>query len=166
MGEVDGTDAFNRLASRIDYPMFVVTTQGRGHPAGCLVGFASQTSIDPPRFLAGISRTNHTFLVARAADHLAVHVLPRAELDLARLFGTTTGDTTDKFARCRWHHGPHQMPILDAAAAWFVGKVLAHFDLGDHVGHLLEPVAGETPEQLGERVSFADVRDLAPGHRA
>ncbi|PRC52628.1 oxidoreductase, partial [Mycobacterium sp. ITM-2017-0098] len=40
------------------------------------------------------------------------------------------------------------------------------FDLGDHVGHLIEPVAGSAPDELGDLISFSDVRDLEPGHDA
>ena len=56
-----GTEAFEELVALLNYPMFVVTTQANDTPAGCLVGFASQTSIHPPRFLVGISERNHTF---------------------------------------------------------------------------------------------------------
>ena len=166
MVEADGSAAFDDLVSLLDYPMFIVTTASEGHPAGCLVGFTSQTSINPPRFLVGLSRKNHTFGVAQSADHLAVHVLPREELPLARLFGGTTGDTSDKFGQCEWHTGPQGMPILDAAPAWFVGRGLRRFDVGDHVGHLVEPVAGTAPDTLGELISFSDVRDVSPGHNA
>ncbi|GJF11403.1 putative oxidoreductase [Mycolicibacterium cyprinidarum] len=166
MGERDGTDAFDSLVARLKYPMFVVTTATDQRPAGCLVGFTSQTSIHPPRFLVGLSRKNHTFTVAQDADHLAVHVLPRESRHVAELFGGATGDTTDKFAQCAWHEGPAGMPILDAASAWFVGAVIRRFDLGDHVGHLLEPVAGSAPDDLGELITSVDVRDLDPGHEA
>ncbi|QZT61856.1 flavin reductase family protein [Mycolicibacterium austroafricanum] len=161
-----GAEAFEQLTSLLDYPMFVVTTAAGGHRSGCLVGFTSQTSIHPARFLVGMSRKNHTFGVASDADHLAVHLLPRTELELARLFGEKTGDTTDKFMQCAWHPGPYGMPILDAAAGWFVGRVLRRFDVGDHVGHLLEPVGGSAPEDLGDLITFSDVRDLEPGHEA
>ncbi|MCI4676251.1 flavin reductase family protein [Candidatus Mycolicibacterium alkanivorans] len=146
--------------------MFVVTTSAPERLAGCLVGFTSQTSIHPPRFLVGLSRKNHTFTVATEADHLAVHLLPRAELPIAELFGGQTGDTVDKFAQCAWHRGPAGVPILDAAPAWFVGKIIRRFDAGDHVGHLVEPVAGRAPDDLGELITFSDVRDLEPGHEA
>jgi flavin reductase (DIM6/NTAB) family NADH-FMN oxidoreductase RutF len=161
-----GAEAFQNLAALLDYPMFVVTTTAGDHPSGCLVGFTSQTSINPPRFLVGLSRKNHTFKVAQDAEHLAVHLLPRDELALAALFGEKTGDTTDKFTQCAWHSGPEGMPILDAAPAWFVGQVIRRFDLGDHVGHLVEPVAGSAPDELGDLITFSDVRDLEPGHDA
>ncbi len=158
--------AFEELVSMLDYPMYVVTTHAGDESAGCLVGFTSQVSIGPPRFLVGLSDKNHTYRVARHATHLAVHLLPRTHRDLARLFGSETGDRVDKFSRCQWRAGPHGMPILDDAAGWFVGEVLNRYDLGDHIGHLLEPVAGDAPETFDQLVTFADVHDLDPGHGA
>jgi flavin reductase (DIM6/NTAB) family NADH-FMN oxidoreductase RutF len=160
------TEAFEKLVSLLDYPMFVVTTRSDGERAGCLVGFASQVSIHPQRFLVGLSKRNRTYRVAESADHLAVHLLDRRHRDLARLFGSETGDETDKFARCSWHRGPHDLPILDDAAGWFAGAVLSRYDLGDHVGFLLEPLTGSAPERFEQLVTFADVRDLEPGHEA
>jgi flavin reductase (DIM6/NTAB) family NADH-FMN oxidoreductase RutF len=95
-----------------------------------------------------------------------VHLLPRTHRDLARLFGSETGDRVDKFSRCEWREGPHGMPILNDAAGWFVGEVLNRYDVGDHIGHLLEPVAGDAPEKFEQLVTFADVQDLDPGHEA
>jgi flavin reductase (DIM6/NTAB) family NADH-FMN oxidoreductase RutF len=157
---------FDRLVGMLDYTMFVVTTQADDHPSGCLVGFATQTSMRPPRFLAGLSRNNHTCRVAARSDHLAVHVLSRRHIGLAQMFGGQTGDQVDKFEHCSWHTGPEGMPILDDAVAWFVGKTLERIDLGDHIGYLLEPVAGDVAESSDDLVSFPDVADLKPGHEA
>jgi flavin reductase (DIM6/NTAB) family NADH-FMN oxidoreductase RutF len=160
------TEAFEKLASLLDYPMFVVTTRVDDETAGCLVGFTSQVSIRPPRFLVGLSKRNHTFQVAEGATHLAVHLIERRHGELARLFGGETGDEVDKFARCAWRSGPNGIPILDGAAGWFVGEVLSRYDLGDHVGFLLEPVDGRAPDTFEQLVTFSDVRDLDPGHDA
>jgi flavin reductase (DIM6/NTAB) family NADH-FMN oxidoreductase RutF len=161
-----GADAFDGLVAVLDYPMFVVTVRAGEHRAGCLVGFASQASIRPPRFLVGISQRNYTFRIAQDATHLAVHVLSRRHVALAELFGSQTGDQVDKFSQCAWHSGPFGVPILDDAAAWFVGEVIDRFAFGDHVGHLLEPVDGHSPGQLRQWVTFADVRGVTPGHQA
>jgi flavin reductase (DIM6/NTAB) family NADH-FMN oxidoreductase RutF len=163
---MDGAKPFDQLVSLLDYPMFVVTARTDDELAGCLVGFATQASIHPPRFLVGLSIRNHTYRVASRAEHLAVHLVLRRHCELARLFGSETGDEVDKFERCAWHPGPKDMPILDDAAGWFVGHVLSRYDLGDHVGFLLEPVAGDAPERFEQLVTFADVRDLDPGHEA
>ncbi len=158
--------AFDALVGLLDYPMFVVTTRAGDDKAGCLIGFASQVSIRPSRFLAGLSKNNHTFRVASRATHLAVHLLPREHREVARLFGSETGDRVDKFARCAWQTGPDGLPILSDAIGWFAGRILDRFDVGDHVGFLLEPVAGHAPDRFDDLVTFADVRDLDPGHEA
>ena len=161
-----GDESFDRLLGMLDYTMFVVTTQADGDLSGCLVGFATQTSMHPPRFLVGVSRNNHTCPVAARSEHLAVHVLARRHVGLARLFGGQTGDQVNKFDHCSWYTGPEDMPILDDAAAWFVGKTLERIDLGDHIGYLLEPLTGAGAERSEDLVSFTDVADLKPGHQA
>ncbi|WP_431240375.1 flavin reductase family protein [Mycolicibacterium aichiense] len=162
-----GSEAFEKVVGLLDYPMFVVTTRVGDQRAGCLVGFSSQVSIHPSRFLVGLSKKNHTYRVAaRGATHLAVHLLAKEHRELARLFGSETGDRVDKFSRCRWQDGPEGLPILADSSAWFAGRILERFDLGDHVGHLTEPVAGAAPEELGDLVTFTDVKDLEPGHEA
>lgn len=40
-------ESFDELMGMLDHPVFVVTTQADGHPAGCLVSFATQTSVQP-----------------------------------------------------------------------------------------------------------------------
>jgi flavin reductase (DIM6/NTAB) family NADH-FMN oxidoreductase RutF len=161
-----GDDPFDQLVDMLDNTMYVVTTQADGEPSGCLVGFATQASIHPARFIAGVSKANHTCRIAARSDFLAVHVVQRRRLDLARLFGGETGDEVNKFDRCSWHTGPEGMPILDDAAAWFVGKTLERIDLGDHVGYLLDPVAGAIRDPSNDLVSSKDVADMTPGHEA
>src|SRR5689334_3913578 len=100
------SETFTKIAGSLDYPMLVATATAAGERAGCLVGFYTQASIDPARFLVCLSNKNHTFRVARRADALAVHVLPAQAEELARLFGGHTGDEVDKFSQCRWHAGP------------------------------------------------------------
>ncbi|UXX91814.1 flavin reductase family protein [Streptomyces sp. AD2-2] len=123
----------------LDPPMYVVTTEADGERAGCLVGFGSQCSIEPARFMVWLSKANRTFRVAEHAERLTVHLLRRDQDHLARLFGGETGDHIDKFADVPWHPGPGGSPVLDEAPAWFVGRVENRVDGGDHVGFLLAP---------------------------
>ena len=102
---------FNSLVGDLDYPMFIVTACADGERSGCLIGFATQASIDPSRFLVCLSHKNHTYRVAVRAELLAVHFVPEEAEDLVELFGGETGDEVDKFERCAWRPGP-----ADAAA--------------------------------------------------
>src|SRR5882762_7923566 len=87
--------AFDALMGSLKSPMFIATTRLHDECAGCLVGFATQVSIGPRRFLACLSTQNHTYRIAQDADFLAVHLVPRGAIALARLFGGESGDDTN-----------------------------------------------------------------------
>ena len=155
----------NRWVGEIDYPMLIVTAAAGDDRAGCLVGFSTQCSIDPARYVVFISKQNFTFGVARPADLLAVHLLSKRHTAVAALFGEHTGDDHDKFTDVPWHEGPGGVPILDDVETWFVGRVVDHLDGGDHLGFVLEPVDAERAHPV-DQLGFQDVRDLHPGHEA
>jgi flavin reductase (DIM6/NTAB) family NADH-FMN oxidoreductase RutF len=156
-------DHFQRLMAQLDYSMLIVTAASNGERAGCLVGFASQVSIHPPRFLVGLSTKNRTYRVASDADVLMVHFVPEQADGLAELFGGETGDDTDKFARCDWREGPEGAPVLSALEDHFAGRVLERLPFGDHCGFLLEPIDGQA-HQSGEPLTFRRAKWIEPGH--
>ncbi|MEV0354695.1 flavin reductase family protein [Nocardia sp. NPDC050697] len=149
-----------------DFPVFVVTTRAGDENSGCLVGFTAQVSIDPLRFLVGLSQRNHTHAVAARADRLNVHLLGRDRVELAALFGSETGDEIDKFTRCAWHPDRHGLPVLDEAAGWFGGAILERHDFGDHTVLLLAPDTGAAPPADISTLRFLMVDHLEPGHDA
>jgi flavin reductase (DIM6/NTAB) family NADH-FMN oxidoreductase RutF len=163
MTENSGGERFDTLVGALNYPMFIVTVTDGERRAGCLVGFAAQCSIDPPRFMVWLSKRNHTYSVARHADRLAVHVPTPRERDLAVLFGSETGRRVDKFSRCAWHPGPGGVPVLSDCPQWFIGQVLQRYDTGDHEGVLVEPIHVSERVGLGQ-LDFQDVRDVEPGN--
>jgi flavin reductase (DIM6/NTAB) family NADH-FMN oxidoreductase RutF len=149
--------------AELDYPMFIVTAAADGERAGCLVGFATQCSIDPLRFMVCLSDKNRTFRVAQGAETLVVHLVPEDATELAELFGSETGDDTDKFARAAWRAGPDGAPVLDACPSWFAGRILERICVGDHWAFLLEPRAGDGEAGEGAFM-FQDARWIEPGH--
>jgi flavin reductase (DIM6/NTAB) family NADH-FMN oxidoreductase RutF len=162
---VDVAATLNRWVGNIDYPMLIVTVKGGDERAGCLVGFATQSSIRPLRFLVCLSDKNHTYRVAQTADVVGVHLVPADRDGLARLFGEQTGDEVDKFAQCAWHEGPERTPLLDDCPDWFVGHVLQRLDAGDHQALLLEPfAAGAGPATT--QFDFHRAKRFQPGHEA
>lgn len=159
-------DTFHELTADLDYPVFVVTSCADGERSGCLVGFATQVSIHPPRLMVFVSKANHTSAVAAAATHLAVHVLSDRDRAMARHFGEETGDEVDKFVDVEWDPGLGGVPVLRGCRGWVVGRVIDRLDAGDHVGHLLELVEAEITGPRAGQLSFRQVRALDPGHPA
>ncbi|MFF7640594.1 flavin reductase [Streptomyces canus] len=160
-----GMDAF---IDRLDPDMCVVTAAADGDRAGCLVGFASQCSIEPVRYAVWLSKANRTYRLARTAPRLAVHLLTREQRGLAELFGGETGDRTDKFARARWREEAGGAVVLEEAAAWFVGTVVLRVEGGDHVGFVLEPETWGGREDTGgaKLLRLSDAASISPGHPA
>jgi flavin reductase (DIM6/NTAB) family NADH-FMN oxidoreductase RutF len=162
---VDDPEAFGALSAALDYPMYVVTAAAGDERAGCLVGFATQCSMEPVRFAVFLSRRNRTSRVAQRSDVLAVHVLGADQRALAELFGTRTGDDVDKFARCRWTPGLEGVPLLADCPNRLVGRVVGQVDGGDHLGFVLDVVEASAAD-AGPPLMFQQVRDLEPGHPA
>ena len=156
--------AFQRIVADLDYPLLIVTVAAGGQRSGCLVGFATQCSIHPPRFWVCISKANHTCEVAAGADAMVVHVPDAEQRRLAELFGGETGDEVDKFSQVAWEPGPDGVtPVLDGCGRWFAGRVLDRVDSGDHTSYLLEPFAASTGSEEGQ-LGFQGAKDMSPGH--
>jgi flavin reductase (DIM6/NTAB) family NADH-FMN oxidoreductase RutF len=161
------TDASEDLAAffdAIDYPYFVVTVRSpEAEMSGCLAGFVTQCSIDPPNFLVCISKVNHTLRVAECSPGMGLHLLGQHQVDLARLFGEVTGDLVDKFALVDWRLGSTGAPLLVDAAVSLEGQILGHFSVGDHETFLMRGVRAVAggPEGL---LTFRSAPPLQPGH--
>jgi flavin reductase (DIM6/NTAB) family NADH-FMN oxidoreductase RutF len=162
-GEV--AHAFDALVADLDAPMLIVTTRAGVEIAGCLVGFSTQSSIHPRRFIACVSKRNHTYRIALHARALGVHVVPADAMALAEVFGGETADEVDKFAQVAWHDGPEGVPRVEACRDWFVGLILDRLDVGDHCAFLLEPVAA-SHEGHTEAMRLHQAHHIAPGHPA
>lgn len=156
---------FEQFVEGLAAPMQVVTASARGERAGCLVGFASEVSIDPPLFLVCLSDKNRTHRVALDSELLAVHLLDADQHELAELFGGETGDEVDKFARWPWHEGPGGLPLLEGCPRVLVARVLERHPWGDHTAHLLEPLSVEI-RAGAPGLDLTDVEELEPGHEA
>jgi flavin reductase (DIM6/NTAB) family NADH-FMN oxidoreductase RutF len=151
---------------RVDYPLYVVTVRSAdGEMSGCLAGFVTQCSIDPPNFLVCISKANHTLGVAECSPGMGLHLLGEDQMDLARLFGAETGDQVDKFAAVDWRLGSSGAPLLVDTAVSMEGDLLGHFSVGDHVAFLMRGVRSVAGGH-GGLLTYRSAPPLRPGHPA
>ncbi len=166
MASTDPAAALAELTARADSALTIVTTAHDGEPSGCLVGFHSQCSIEPWRYAVWLSTANHTYRVARLADHLAVHFVAAGDHDLAAHFGSATGDEVDKFAGLAWGPGAGGVPLLKRLPNRFVGRKLEVLDTGgDHVCVVLDPVTVDVAGTFTP-LRLSGVDDVVPGHPA
>lgn len=161
------SDAFRGLCESLDFPMTVATAFDGRERSGCLVGFHTQCSIQPRRWIVCVSKANHTCRVAAQAEFIALHFLREDQHDLAQLFGGTTGDAIgadEKFARCAWHAGAGGTPIL-AGCDVVTGRVVERIDAGDHIAHVIEITATDRAHVAARQLSSQAVHDIQPGHQ-
>jgi flavin reductase (DIM6/NTAB) family NADH-FMN oxidoreductase RutF len=163
------TEANDDLAAffdLIDYPYYVVTVRSpEADMSGCLAGFVTQCSIDPPNFLVCISKVNHTFDVAERSSGMGLHLLGRDQVDLARLFGEETGDVVDKFTSVDWRLGSTGAPLLVDAAVSMEGQILGHFSVGDHEAFIMRGARAVAGDHAG-LLTYRSAPPLHPGHPA
>lgn len=133
-------EAFGTLSSALDYPMFVVTAASGEERGGCLVGFASQCSIDPARFLVCLSRKNHTYRVATGAPispcTCSAPISSRWPSSSAPRRATMSTSSTS--AAGRRGRRVSRCSTTAPTASW--GRVVDRVDAGDHVGFVLDVV--------------------------
>lgn len=162
----DADDGLRPYLELIDYPYYVVTVRSPdAEMSGCLAGFVTQCSIDPPNFLVCVSKVNHTFGVAERAAGMGLHLLGEDQVDYARLFGEETGDLVDKFASVDWRLGSTGAPLLVEAAVSLEGQILGHFSVGDHEAFLMRAVRSVAGGHSG-LLMYRSTPPLEPGHPA
>lgn len=160
-----GLDAF---FDRVDYPLYVVTVRTADADAemsGCLAGFVTQCSIEPPNFLVCVSKQNHTLGVAERSSGMALHLLGRDQVALARLFAEETGDRVDKFASVAWRLGTSGAPLLEDVAVRLEGRILGHGAVGDHEAFVLRAQDAGVGSRAG-LLTYRTAPPLSPGHPA
>jgi flavin reductase (DIM6/NTAB) family NADH-FMN oxidoreductase RutF len=163
------SDSFASIVASTDPALIIVTAAAGEERAGCLVEFHSQSSMEPPRYCIWLSKANYTYRVALHATHLAIHFVTSADLALAELFGTQTGDEVDKFAGLPVSRGAGRTPVLDQCPNRMVARRTALLDEGgDHVCMVSEPVEARSDGPFRPlRVSHAPhlVAGHGPGER-
>jgi len=160
------TDDFAAVMASLDTAMIVVTAAAGDERAGCLVGFHSQSGIDPERYCVWLSKANHTYRVALRSPHLGIHFLTRDDMQLAELFGTRTGDDVDKFAGLAVEAGPDGVPmLLDCASRLVVRRTTLVDENSDHVCVATEAVEVVTSGSF-EPLRLSQTVHLTPGHEA
>lgn len=151
------------LMAATDPAMVVVTTTAEGVRAGCLVAYHSQSSMSPQQYCLWLSKANHTYRVVLRAEHVAVHFLTAADLDLAERFGTRTGEETDKFAGLEVDVDEHGVPLLRQSPHRAVLERIAVLDVGGD--HVCVTAAVRSASSAGDftPLRLSDVIHLTPG---
>lgn len=160
------TAGIDELMSSVDSPLVVVTTSAEGERAGCLVGFHSQAGVSPGRYCFWLSKANHTYRVGLRSERFAIHFLTSHDLELARRFGSRSGEDTDKFAGLEFTVAQGGVPLLaDAPNRILVERIAMIDDGGDHVCNTARVISAQSAGGF-EPLRVSQAADLNPGHES
>lgn len=149
-------DDVRRLLRRYATTVTVVTAVVDRDPVGFTATSFTSVSLCPPLFSFCLHLSSSCWPAFAAAEHVGVHLLAAEQSDVARTFATRG---IDRFASTRWRPGPYDVPLVEGALAWMVGRVTARITAGDHAIVLAEPLAGEHAE--GRPLLYHDGRYTA-----
>ncbi|MDO4685571.1 MAG: flavin reductase family protein [Corynebacterium sp.] len=107
----------------------VVTTRVRGEDLGLTVSSFASLSLDPAMVLVCIDNRSQSIPHLTPGNPIGVSVLSKEQLDIAIQFGR---HGVDRFAGVPIRRGQCNLALIDAAAAWFTGRVRHAHDGGDH----------------------------------
>jgi flavin reductase (DIM6/NTAB) family NADH-FMN oxidoreductase RutF len=92
------------------------------------------------RILICVGKQSATRELILASKAFGLSVLTREQVDVARVFGTRSSHTVDKFEGVGYHTAETGSPLLDDCAATLNCRVKAVHDQGDEkliVGHIV-----------------------------
>lgn len=158
-------DAFARWVRAANAAMIAVTASGDGVVDASLVGFHSQSSIEPEHYTVWLSKKNRTTRLARRCAVLGVHLLGEDQFDLAeRLGAVTEDDDPTKLEGIRSRRHTSGAVLLTDCPTWFVGRIARRLPGGDHHGFVLEPIA--VSRTTVEPLRLRRAEQISPGHPA
>lgn len=154
------------VLQRVPYPIYVLTSfQGDGADRrynGSVVTWAMQAEMaDPMKVVAAVAKSDYTYEFVTASGAFALHLLGKAQVDLAKRFGFQSGRKVDKFAGLPYAIGATGAPLLEEALGYVDCRVVQTLDTGPHVLFVAEVVGGGAQregEPLMQQELFAAVR--------
>jgi flavin reductase (DIM6/NTAB) family NADH-FMN oxidoreductase RutF len=157
-GALDET-LFREAIAHFATGVTVVTTLQNGRPVGMTASAVASLSLDPVLLLVCINNSLPTHEAIEGSRRFVVNVLGEGDQELALHFGRPS---SEKFKDIALEAGS-DLPILDAAIAYFVCDVHERFPGGDHsifTGLVREcgAVSGRRP-LLYFRSGFGSLRD-------
>lgn len=141
------SDAFVAAMRRTASGVAVITTDGPAGRFGLTVSAVSSVSAEPPLMLCCINRRSPAVKAIIANGVFAINMLAAGQQAVAESFsGRPRGAAVYDFGGHGFAAGHLDLPVLEAAAAWFACEVQQSFEAGTHrvfIGSVLTARHGE-----------------------
>lgn len=145
---VDET-AFREACGHFPTGVTIITAlDGQRKPIGLTANSFTSVALSPPMVLWSIGESSRSFESFIRAEFYAVHILAKAQKEIAALFA---GRADNKFAGLAWRGGNRGLPILPEFSVCFECQVEDVHPCGNQhlmIGRVLSIRQGETGSAL------------------
>ena len=124
----DGIDAFKSVFRRHAAGVAVITSLAPDasgtptRPVGFTATSLASLAAVPPMATFNMAQIASAWPAMTVGNRVIIHTLsPRARAVAERM----AGDNRHRFDGDHWHPGPHGIPVIDAATAWMLGRIIA-----------------------------------------
>lgn len=131
---------FRNAMARVPSPVAVITAMIDGEPTGTTVSAFASLSVDPPMVFFALDNAGGMIDRIRTARRVGINVLAGKQAEVALRFARR--DLPDRFADLNWRVD-HDLPRIDATAAWLRCEELEFVAGGDHTVVLARVAAAE-----------------------
>lgn len=130
---------FRRALGQFPTGVTIITTKDQnGEPIGVTASSFNSVSVSPALVLWSVDRSAFSASIMENAEHFAVNVLSKSQVDMSNRFA---GRGEDKFAGIDYSESPHGSPLFKDCSAQFECKTWNVYEGGDHliiVGEILD----------------------------
>ena len=113
--------------------VYVVTLGSEEEVNGYAAGWVVRVSEVPVMIQVAVWEENYSYGLAKETDHFVVHILEEGQQEMARHFGRTSGENTDKFVDVDTTVEQTGLPVIEDCLAYLECEVRFRKVFGDHI---------------------------------
>lgn len=132
-GSGDDDESLAAALGRIPSGLFVLTARHGDHETGMLVSWVQQCSFDPPQVSVAVKKGRDVLDWLADGTSFVLNVLPEGSKTLIGHFGRGFEADQPAFEGLKVTRERGSAPVLLAAHAYLICRVVSRVDAGDHV---------------------------------
>jgi flavin reductase (DIM6/NTAB) family NADH-FMN oxidoreductase RutF len=140
----DGIDAFKSAFRRHAAGVAIVTARdAAGRPVGFTATSLASLAAVPPMATFNMAQIASAWPAMTVGNRVVIHMLsPRTRAVAQRM----AADHRARFEGGHWHPGPFDLPVVDGATAWVVGRIIEVHPVHNNAVVVVEIESGELGE--------------------
>ncbi len=112
--------------------VYIITTRSDGKRAGMTASWVCRVAGKPPVMMTAIHHRSHTGELIRQRGMFLINIIDRNQIEIARLFGLSTGHRIDKFKGLAFIESGNGLPVMPDCLGYLECNVMEQIVVADH----------------------------------